>query len=464
MKMHLKKMKWRSGSLKNKILVILFLTTSIVTAQPSANIVDQVAAIVGNNIILKSELESQYQQFLQQGNYANNDLKCKILDQMLLNKLLLHQATVDSITVDDSQVMQKIESNMTYFIQQIGSAEKLEQYYGKSIPELKEEFKPIVRDQLLAQQMQSKVTKAVSTSPSDVKAFFEEIPKDSLPLINAEVEYAQILHTIPISEEQKKAAKDQLKEIRDRILKGEEFSTLAILYSQDIESAKQGGELGFVNRGDLVPEFESTAFRIKNVTAVSDIIETQYGYHIIQLIERRGEKINCRHILIKPKTTPEDLVLAQQLTDSVANEIRMGKITFSTGAEKFSDDKDSKLSGGNVVNTNNGASRFEADQVEPTVLFQLDKLTIGEVSSAMLTTTRDGKQAYRILKLKTRVEPHQINMTDDYQKLQEMALNDKQNKALETWRNKKKAITYIKIADEYSTCASLSDWNSNLAK
>jgi peptidyl-prolyl cis-trans isomerase SurA len=462
--MHLKKMKWRSGSPKNKILVILFFITTLVNAQPSANIVDQVAAVVGNNIILKSEIESQYQQFLQQGNYSNVDLKCKILDQMLLNKLLVHQANVDSITVDESQVMQKIESNMAYFIQQIGSAEKLEQFYGKSIPELKEEFKPIVRDQLLAQQMQSKVTKPITASPADVKAFFNDIPKDSLPLINAEVEYAQIVHNIPISDEQKNAAKEQLKDIRDRILKGEEFSTLAILYSQDIESAKQGGELGFVNRGDLVPEFEAAAFRMKNTTDISEIIETQFGYHILQLIERRGEKINCRHILIKPKTTPEDLVVAQQLTDSVANSIRMGKTTFSAAAEKFSDDKDSKLSGGNVVNTNNGAIRFEADQVDPTVLFQLDKLSPGEISSAMLTTTRDGKQAFRILMLKTRVEPHQMNMTDDYQKLQELALSDKQNKALETWRNKKKAVTYIKIADEYAGCTGLNDWNSNPAK
>jgi peptidyl-prolyl cis-trans isomerase SurA len=464
--MQLKKMKWKFGFLKNSFILLILLNSFNGFSQPltKSNVVDQVAAVVGSNIILRSEIESQYQQYLQQGNYGNESVKCKILDQMLLNKLLVHQANVDSIVVDESQVMQKIDNNMAYFIQQIGSAEKLEQFYGKSIPELKEEFKPIVRDQLLAQQMQSKVTKSVTSSPADVKAFYNDIPKDSLPLINAEVEYSQIIYNIPISKEERDNAHTQIKEIRDRITKGEDFSTLAILYSQDIESAKQGGALGFVNRGDLVPAFEATAFRLKNTTEISEIVETQFGFHIMQLIERRGEKINVRHILIKPKTQAEDLVKGQQFMDSIAIQIRSGKITFAAAAEKFSDDTDTKMNGGNVMNTTNGATRFESDQVDPTVLFMLDKMTIGEVSNENLTTTREGKQAYRILYLKTRVEPHQMNLTDDYQKLQELTLNDKQNKTLEQWRNKKKALTYIKIADEYLACPELNDWTAETPK
>jgi peptidyl-prolyl cis-trans isomerase SurA len=451
--------------LKNKLfllLIILFSNQSF--SQTSGNIVDQIVGVVGNNIVLKSEVESQYAQLIAQGNPDDANLKCRILDQLLLNKLLLHQANIDSLIVDDSQVNQKIESNLSYFIQQIGSVEKLEQYYGKSVAELKEEFKPLIREQLLAQQMQSKVTKGISSSPADVKTFFNKIPKDSLPYVNAEMEYAQIIHYVPVSEAQKKEAKDKLRSIRDRIINGEDFSTLAVLYSQDIESAKQGGELGFVNRGDLVPEFSAAAFKLKNNIEISEIIESPFGYHIIQLIERRGEKINVRHILLRAVTQAEDLVIAQAFSDSIANLIRVNKISFAEAAEKFSDDTETKMNSGNVINPATGSTKFESDQVDPNVLFAIDKMTVGEVSSASLITTRDGKQAYRILKLMSRSEPHQMNLTDDYPKLQELTLSEKQNTTLQTWKSKKVATTYVRITEEYQTCEPLKDWIITTAK
>ncbi len=451
--------------LKNKLfllLIILFANQSF--SQTSGNIVDQIVGVVGNNIVLKSEVESQYAQLIAQGTPDAADLKCRILDQLLLNKLLLHQANIDSLNVEESQVNQKIESNLSYFIQQIGSVEKLEQYYGKSVAELKEEFKPLIREQLLAQQMQSKVTKGISSSPSDVRTFFNKIPKDSLPYVNAEMEYAQIIHYVPVSEAQKKEAKEKLKSIRDRIISGEDFSTLAVLYSQDIESAKQGGELGFVNRGDLVPEFSAAAFKLKNNIEISEIIESPFGYHIIQLIERRGEKINVRHILLRAVTQAEDIVGAQSFSDSIANLIRVNKISFNEAAEKFSDDTETKMSGGNVINPASGSTKFESDQVDPNVLFSIDKMAVGEVSSATLITTRDGKQAYRILKLMSRSEPHQMNLTDDYPKLQELTLSEKQNTALQTWKNKKVATTYVRISDEYQDCDTLKDWIITTAK
>ncbi|MFN6091514.1 MAG: peptidylprolyl isomerase [Bacteroidota bacterium] len=451
--------------LRNKLfLLLIILFTNQSFSQTSENIVDQIVGVVGNNIVLKSEVESQYAQLIAQGTPDAIDLKCRILDQLLLNKLLLHQANIDSLNVEESQVNQKIESNLSYFIQQIGSVEKLEQYYGKSIAELKEEFKPLIREQLLAQQMQSKVTKGVSSSPADVRTFFNKIPKDSLPYVNAELEYAQIVHYVPVSDEQKKEAKDKLKSIRDRIINGEDFSTLAVLYSQDIESAKQGGELGFVNRGDLVPEFSAAAFKLKNNIEISEIIESPFGYHIIQLIERRGEKINVRHILLRAVTQADDLVTAQSFSDSIANLIRLNKISFNEAAEKFSDDTETKLSGGIVINAATGSTKFESDQVDPNVLFSIDKMAIGEVSSATLITTRDGKQAYRILKLMNRSEPHQMNLTDDYPKLQELTLSEKQNTALQNWKNKKVATTYVRIAEEYQNCETLKDWSLNTAK
>jgi peptidyl-prolyl cis-trans isomerase SurA len=365
------------------------------------------------------------------------------------------------VDATDDQVEQKINQNLSYFIGQIGSVEKLEAYYGKTVTELKEEFRPKIREQLVIQQMQGKVTGGITASPADVKRFFESIPPDSLPLINAEVEYAQILRKVPVSAEEKKIAREKLEEIRDRIQKGEEFSTLAILYSQDTESAKQGGELGFVNRGDLVPEFESAAFRLKNTTELSPIIETQFGFHLIQLIERRGERINCRHILIHAKVSAEDRLKTQLEMDSLSKDLRAGKITFADAAEKFSDDKDSKMNAGNVVNPATGASRFESDQVDPNVLFMLDKMEVSEISNPVLTTTREGDSAYRIIQLKARTLPHRLNLKDDYQRLQELALQDKQNTALESWRNKKKKLTYIRLSDDYRNCPDLKDWITN---
>ena len=463
MKKPYKRMRLKFGCLKNSILFfigVFLVLGNTLKAQPNkgAVVIDQIAGVVGSHIVLKSEVETQYQQALQQGNTASDEIRCRVLDQLLLNKLVLTQAIIDSLQVTDEQVDQKIESNLSYYIQQIGSVEKLEAFYGKSIPEIKDEFRPLVRDQLLIQQMQGKLTKAATASPSDVKEFYDEIPKDSLPFINAEVEFAQIMRNVTIGQEEKNNAKEQLKVLRDRIINGEDFSTLSILYSQDKESAKQGGELGFVNRSDLVPEFAAAAFKLKNTTEVSDIIESQFGYHIIQLVERRGEKINVKHILITPKTLNADIVKTQAFMDSISDLLKADKIKFADAAAAYSDDIDTKMNGGAMMNPQTGSTSFDVGAVDPTILFQLDKMQVGEISSPSLITTREGKQAFRILYLKKRTAPHQLNLQDDYQKLQEIALNDKQQKAMENWRNKKKAITYIKIAPEYSSCDIVKDW------
>ena len=432
-----------------------------VWAQPSsvpANVVDQVIAVVGNEVVLLSDLEAQTQQMMAQTNLRGDELRCRVIDQLLLNKLLLHHAGVDSVTVSEDQVEQKISQNMAYYIQQVGSVEKLEQYYGKTLAELKDEFKPIIRDQLLIQQMQSKLTSSITASPADVKHFFDAIPEDSLPLINAEMEYAQILLKVPFSSDSKRAAREQLDALRQRIVSGEDFSTLAILYSQDIESAKQGGELGFVNRGDLVPEFEAAAFKLNNTTDVSPIVESPFGFHIIQLIERRGERINCRHILIRAQVQPEDVTKTQSKADSIAGVIRSGSMNFEEAALQYSDDKDTKNNGGLVMNPATGSTRFESEVMEPLILFQLDKLQVGEITNPIYATTREGDQIYRIIKLKSRTLPHRLNIRDDYQRLQELAQADKQNRTLEQWRNKKKGITYIRISDEIRTCENLKDW------
>lgn len=434
----------------------LILNIPSIAQSDSSKVIDQVAAVVGNKIILKSEIEQQYIQYTSQGNYANERVKCDILDQLLVNKLLLNQAILDSVEVTDAQVQDRLDRNMEYFIQQFGSQEKLETFYGKSTIELKDDYRPLVREQLQVQSMQQKVVKDVAVSPSEVKSFFESIPPDSLPYINAEVEYAQIVRTIPVSTAAKEQIKTKLLEYKKRVEKGEDFGTLAVLYSQD-GSAKNSGELGFRNRGDLVAEFEAAAFRLKK-NEISDVIETKFGYHLIQMIERRGEQINVRHILLKPEVANSDLINAKASMDSVVALIKTGTKTFSEIAQTFSDDIDTRYNGGNVVNSQNGTTRFESDQVEPTIFFQLDKMQPGETSAPILSTNEAGKQAYKLLYLKSRSNPHKANLTDDYQRLQEAALTAKQNKMLEDWVKKKSANIYIHITKDYQACSNLKAW------
>jgi peptidyl-prolyl cis-trans isomerase SurA len=419
-------------------------------------VIDQVVAVVGSKIILKSDIEQQYLQYISQGNYANEKIKCNVLDQLLLNKLLLTQAIIDSVEVTDAQIQDRLDRNMEYFIQQFGSQEKLEEFYGKTALELKDDYRPLVKEQLQIQSMQQKLTKDITASPSDVKSFYESIPADSLPYINAEVEYAQIVKTIPVSAEAKEKVKVKLLEYKKRVEKGEEFSTLAILYSQDA-SAKNGGELGFKNRGDLVAEFEGAAFRLKQ-NEVSDVVETKFGYHLIQLIERRGERINVRHILLKPEIAPDDITSVKSSMDSVVEIIKSGKKTFSDVAQFFSDDADTRYNGGTVTNQQNGTSRFESDQVDPTIFFQLDKLQPGEISNPVLTTNEEGKQVYKLFYLKSRSNPHKANLIDDYQRLQEAALSARQAKVLEEWVKKKRKTLYVQISKEYENCPDLKEW------
>ncbi|HKR06215.1 MAG TPA: peptidylprolyl isomerase [Bacteroidia bacterium] len=437
------------------LLITLLLSSLLLTAQPG-KVIDQVVAVVGNKIILKSDIEQQYLQYIGQGNYANEKVQCDILDQLLLSKLLLTQAILDSVEVTDAQVQERLDRNMEYFIQQFGSQEKLETFYGKSVLELKDEYRPLVREQLLTQSMQQKITHDITASPADVKSFFESIPADSLPYINAEVEYAQIVKVIPVSAEAKENIKQKLLEYKKRVEKGEEFATLAVLYSQD-GSAKNAGELGFKNRGDLVPEFEAVAFRLKT-NEVSDVVETKFGYHLIQMLERRGERINVRHILLKPEIAAEDVAAVKVSMDSIVALIRSGKKSFSDIAQVYSDDVDTRYNGGNIVNQQNGTTRFESSQIDATVFFQLDKLQPGEISNPLLSATEEGKQAYKIFYLKTRTNPHKANLTDDYQRLQEAALQAKQAKALDEWVKKKKSNIFIRVADEYTNCENLKPW------
>lgn len=445
----------RNKNILNFNCLIICLATLLLSSgklHAQEKVVDRIIAVVGQNMVLESDIESQYLQAKMQGSIegASRTVKCQILENMLLQNVMLNQAELDSVQVSDSEVEQSLDQRLHYFISQFGSQEKLEEYYGKTILEIKEEFRSLVKNNMLVDEVQKSITKNVFVTPSDVKDFYREMPKDSIPLISAKVEMRQIVKIPPVSLEQKVIIKEKLRDLRRRVMEGENFATLAILYSEDPGSASKGGEIGFFGRGELYPEYEAAAFKLKE-GEVSEVIESKAGFHIIQLIERKGDYINTRHILLQAKPSPVDLENARSSLDSLLVKIQKGEITFEAAAEKYSDDP-GKSGGGYIINPYNGTTWFEMEQLEPQVSFIINKLDVGQVSSPSPTQTEDGKDAYRLVKLQARTEPHRANLTDDYSYLQDLALRMKKQEKLVDWVNKNVGNTYIMVIDDYKSC------------
>jgi len=440
-----------------KLTLAILLLPLFCVSQPEKTVVDEIVAVVGQNIVLQSDIEVQYANYISQGAPVNDETKCIILEELLFQTLLLNQAEVDSVDIADSQVEGELERRLRFFIQQIGSEKKLEDYYNKSIEEIKEEFRDLIKDQMMIQQMQAQITSSVKVTPAEVKNYFNSIPTDSLPFINSEVEIAQIVINAPVSPEAREIAREKIMELKERVIKGESFSTMAVLYSEDPGSSKKGGELGYMGRGELVSEFAGVAFKLKG-TKVSEIVETKYGFHIMQLIDRKGEKVNVRHILIKPKTDNTDLLKAKAKLDSIKTLIENDTLSFSEAAVKFSQDEFSKNSNGNIMNPQSGNNSFEMDQLDPSIFFIIDKMKPGDISEPIPYTTMEGKQAYRIIKLKTRTEPHVANLKDDYHRIQSAALTNKQNEAINEWITKKVKNTYIRLNEGYTSCSFTNPW------
>jgi peptidyl-prolyl cis-trans isomerase SurA len=437
--------------LKSSIITILFSLLAIVSNAQDKKIIDQIVATIGRQAILQSDIESQAIQMRAQGYYTSGDLECEVFEELLFSKLLVNQAILDSIEVNDSEINSEMERRLNYFINQIGSEEKLEEYYKKSIADIKEEFRGIIKDQMLGQKMQQKITADLKVTPQEVKAYFKNIPDDSLPIVNMEFEMEQISVNPKIDELEILRIKDKLREFKDRITKGESFATLAVFYSEDPGSATRGGELGFVSRGDLVPEFSAVAFNLKE-GEVSKIVKTEYGYHIIQLVEKKGERINVRHILMKPKINPEEKKKARQRLDSVRTEIINKEITFKEGCWKFSEDEDTRLNGGIIINPQTGNSKWEAGQLEPKLANAIQNLKVGEISAPFEAEDATGKTVYKIVLLKNKTEAHKANLTDDYQRIQDLALEKKKAEFVEEWVSKKVKNTYLRIDDDYKNC------------
>lgn len=421
-------------------------------------IIDQIVAIVGESIILESDIESQYLQMQAQGVLPKTgDPKCQILEDMMMSKLLLHQAKVDSLVVDDGQVERELDGRLEYFIRQIGSREKLEQYFQKSYLEIREDFKEPVREQLLTQQMQSQIISDIKMTPSEVREYYRKTPKDSLPDIPEEYVLQEIKINPPYSEEARLTARQKLLDLRKRIVEGENFATLAILYSEDPGSASRGGDLGFQGKAELDKDFAKVAFSLKK-NQVSPIVETQFGYHIIQMIERQGDRVRVRHILIKPKLSQDAVERAITLLDSVVNKIRNDSLTFEEAAWRYSEDEQTRATGGLLINPATGDTRFDLSQLDQSTAGVISGMKEGEVSDPFRTMDMAGNVVFKIIKIKKVIPAHKANLELDYDLLQNLAKSGKQKEVFHNWIQEKQKTTYIRIDNAYKGCHFTYNW------
>ncbi|MDE6556654.1 MAG: peptidylprolyl isomerase [Duncaniella sp.] len=418
------------------------------------NVAEEVAWVVGDTPIWKSDIEEMYQQMLYEKTPVNGDPYCVIPEQMAIEKLYLHQADIDTITASENMVMQQVDAQINYYVQSLGSKEKVEQVFNKSMPQLRENLIEMVSNRSKVQQVQNSLTKKISSTPQDVRRYFSKLSADSIPYVPLKVE-VQILKAAPaIPREEIDNVKARLREYSDRVTKGEsDFSTLAILYSQDPGSATRGGELGFMGRGQLVPEFAAVAFNLSDPKKVSKIVETEFGYHIIQLIEKRGDRVNVRHILLRPRVADSDLADAVVRLDSLSNDIRSGKVKFEEVVGMLSQDKDTRNNRGIMVNDQTGDSRFEMGQLPQEVAKAVSTLQPGEVSNAfIMKDPKNNQDVVAIVKLTRRIDGHKANMSDDYQLVKNMYENARREEILADWLNKKIAETYVRIEDEWRNC------------
>ena len=440
-----------------KHLIKVFLLSGIILgtallSNAQDKVVDQIVAIVGSNPILKSDLEQQAIDAQAQGQTTEGDLKCEILEKLLEQKLLLAEADLDTnIVITDNQINQNMDRRMKYFIENIGSEKEVEKYFKKSINQLKSEMSEMIKEQLKTEQMQAKITKNVTTTPAEVRTYFRQLPKEKVPMIGSQMEYAQITILPVITEQEDMEVKSKLREFKRRVEGGENFATLAVLYSEDPGSARNGGEMDYLGRAQLDPAFATEAFNLK-VGAVSKVVRSEFGYHIIQLIDKRGEKIKCRHILIRPKIDPKELTKAKDRVDSLVSFIQKKTVSWEQAAYLYSSDKNTRNNGGLVTSQKSGSSKFQMEELDPDVSKLLPNLKISEVSQPFLGLDDKQRQVYKVIKLLTRTNAHPANLQEDYQHLSEVYLEKKKEDTYREWIAKQQAKTYIHVDDLYSNC------------
>lgn len=446
--------------MKLRLLTIsLFLTAMgyLMTAQN--NIAEEVAWIVGDEAIYKSDIEEQYQQLQYERTPIDGNPYCVIPEQIAIDKLFLHQAKIDTIEVPNSTVQQSVDARINYFIANLGSKEKVEEYFRKPIPEIREQLMNTVRDQYTIQQVQSSLTKNVKATPSDVRKFYNSIPKDSLPLIQKQVEVEIITINPIIPQQEIDEVKSRLRDYAQRVNNGEsDFSTLALLYSED-GSAMSGGEIGFKSRNDLVPEYANVAFNLNDPKKVSKIVETEFGYHIIQLIEKRGDRINTRHILLKPKVNQKDLDSAVVKLDSLRKDILANKYTFEQAALYVSQYKDSRNNKGLMMNPQTHTTLFEMADLPDEIGKVVDKLQVGEISEPFIAINKsNNRQQVAMVKLVRRIEAHKADLAEDFQVLKDMYENKRKAEIIDEWVKEKQKKTYVHISEGWRNCEFKYNW------
>ncbi len=434
------------------LAAILISSTYSFGQEAEPKVIDEIVAKVDDNIILLSDIEYMYLDMASRGAIGGPNPRCQVLQTLITSKMLLAIAEVDSVEVMDVEVDMALERRMQYFISQSGgSVDALEEYYGKSLEDIRDEMRGDMKDQMVAQRMKDQISSGVTITPKEVKKFFARIPKDSLPYFSEEVEVSQIVKIAKIGKSQKQDVESKLFDIKRQIEGGVDFGTLAEKHSMDPGSAKTGGELpGWYKRGELAPEYEAVCFQMK-VGEISDPVESDFGFHIIQLLERRGNEFRSRHILIIPSSSDLDIDQAEHELDSIRTLIDDKKIVFEKAAKEFSDDKMSAPSGGFFLD-NSGAKRISVDQLDPTVFFMLDSMKVGSISKPISFRMQDGKEAVRIVYYKDRFEPHRADLANDWQKIQEAALNEKKSKAEQQWVTDSIDRVYIYIDDQFKHC------------
>jgi len=437
--------------------LVLTLTFSHAVAQKDSlgRIVDEVVWVVGDEAILKSDVEVMRIQAAMEGQRWSRDPDCAIPEQIALQKLFLHQAAIDSIEVTESEISTQVEARLEYMISQIGSREKLEEYRKQSLSQIRASMHDDLRDQMMIQRMKDHLTKNIAVTPSEVRRYFRDMPADSLPFVPTEVEVQIITQTPRIEPEEINRVKDELRSFTERVTKGEvSFQTLARLYSQDPGTARQGGELDYTGRGTLDPAFANVAFNLSDPKKISKIVESEFGYHIIQLVDKRGDKVKVRHILLKPEVSDSSVNKSLANLDSVAVDLRAEKFTFEEAASYLSDDKDTRNNRGLMANRSERGqtSRFQLQDLPPEIAKVVDTMAVGQVSAPFTMINDRGKTVCVIAKLKSRTEAHKATITEDFQVMKDIVLAKRREEMLHKWVVNKIKNTYVRVNEQYRNC------------
>ena len=433
-------------------IIYLFLAVSLVTQ--AQGVIDEVIWVVGDEAILRSEVEEERLRAQYEGQPIAGDPYCVIPEQLAVQKLFLHQAELDSVEANESTVSHQVDMRLNYYINQIGSKEKMEEYFRKTSSEIREEMMTTVRNQMIIQQMQQKLTSEIKPTPAEIRRYYNTLPPDSIPMMPAQVEVQILSFEPPVPAEETERVKSRLREFTERVQNGTaDFGMLARLYSEDTESAKRGGELGFVGKGQLVSEFADVAFNLNDPKRVSRIVQTEYGFHIIQLIEKKGDRINCRHILMRPRISATDKIRAIERLDSIRQEIVNDSIQFEQAVIRYSQDKNTVMNAGLMINPNTGSSRFEYQDLAPEIAKQIYALNEGEISQpfVMMDQTKN-REVCAIVRVAKKTEVHRANLTDDFQAIKGMLETKLSADLIHNWILKKQKATYVQISPEWQGC------------